>query len=134
MTPTAHHFPKKVRLLRPADFRRVLDSHHTASDHFLRLCGAASSLAHPRLGLTVSRKVGSAPARNRWKRLLREAFRLTQHELPPLDLVCIPRGGDCPPLAVLRESLLSLARRLAKQPAHKRPRDGRSIPQPEPPA
>ena len=37
--------------------------------------------------------------RNRWKRLLREAFRLCREELPGgIDLVVIPRGGDDPEL------------------------------------
>jgi ribonuclease P protein component len=37
-----------------------------------------------RLGLAIGKRVGDAPARNRVKRLLREAFRLTQHEMPLL--------------------------------------------------
>lgn len=36
-----------------------------------------------RLGLTVSKRFGNALLRNRFKRLVREAFRLTQYLLPP---------------------------------------------------
>ena len=108
-------FQKQLRLLKPADFRRVLDARHSVSDHFLRLGGLANGLSHPRLGLTVSRKVGNAVARNRWKRTLREAFRLTQRDLPPLDLVCIPRGDRCPGLQQLVAALPALASRLEKQ-------------------
>jgi ribonuclease P protein component len=108
-------FSKRLRLLKPADFRRVLDTRRTAADGFIRVSGIANGLGHPRLGLTVSRKVGGAVVRNRWKRVLREAFRMTQHDLPPLDLVCIPRGGKCPPLRQIIESLPALADRINKQ-------------------
>jgi ribonuclease P protein component len=108
-------FSKRLRLLKPADFRRVLDAHRTAADASIRVSGVANDLGHPRLGLTVSRKVGDAVERNRWKRILREAFRLTQHKLPALDLICIPRGEKCPGLQRIAESLLALSRRLEKQ-------------------
>jgi ribonuclease P protein component len=112
---TRLRFSKRLRLLKPADFRRVLDARRMAADGLIRVSGIANGLGHPRLGLTVSRKVGGAVVRNRWKRVLREAFRMTQHDLPPLDLVCIPRGGKCPHLRQIIESLPALASRLDKQ-------------------
>ena len=75
-----HRFPKQSRLLRASEFERVFDARNSASDAWIVLYGAASELGHPRMGLTVSRRVGNAVVRNRWKRLLREAFRTTQGE------------------------------------------------------
>ena len=47
------------------------------------------------LGLSVAARVGTAPRRNRIKRLLREAFRLMQHDFPrPYDLVIVVRPHE----------------------------------------
>ena len=107
-----HGFPKRARLLRASDFERVFDARNSASNAWIVLYGAVGDAGHPRIGLTVSRRVGGAVQRNRWKRLLREAFRLTQAELPPLDLVGVVRGQSPPTLGQLRESLIALSGRI----------------------
>ena len=112
---TNFRFPKRMRLLTASDFERVFQARRSAGDEFVVLYGAANNLQYPRLGLAVSRKVGGAVARNRWKRALREAFRLAQHDLPPLDLVCIPRAGAKPSVAHVRRSFLTLSKRILRQ-------------------
>jgi ribonuclease P protein component len=106
---------KRLRLLKASEFERVFAARNSASNGWIALYGVANELEHPRIGLTVSRRVGGAVERNRWKRLLRESFRFEQHELPAMDMVCVVRGQSPPPLGELRESLQTLASRIARR-------------------
>jgi ribonuclease P protein component len=105
MMMSGNSFPKRMRLLRPSEFEHVFAARQSAANQWIALYGAANEFGYPRLGLTVSRHRGGAVVRNRWKRLLREAFRLSQHDLPALDLVCVVRGQSPPKLSQLMESL-----------------------------
>jgi ribonuclease P protein component len=104
-----HHLRKN------AEFQRVYARRASASDGRLLVFVLKNDLPHARVGLSVSRKHGGAVVRNRWKRLLREAFRLSLAERPGgVDIVCIPRGGE-PVLAELLVSLPRLVKRATKR-------------------
>jgi ribonuclease P protein component len=76
------------------------------------LYAVESEAEQPRLGLVVSKKCGNAVVRNRWKRSLREAFRLVQHRLPRnLDLVVLPQRHARPDVARLQNTFQQLANR-----------------------
>jgi ribonuclease P protein component len=105
---TDNGFQKRVRLMRAGEFDRVFAARNSVSDRWIVLYGAANELGYPRLGLAVSRRVGGAVQRNRWKRLVREAFRLTQQTLPSVDVVCVPRGASPPQLDQLIETIRAL--------------------------
>ncbi|HEY1218555.1 MAG: ribonuclease P protein component [Bryobacteraceae bacterium] len=75
--PGRYNFPKRVRLLRSTDFRRVYDR----GSRFSCTLFAAFCLRGPvedgaRIGFTVPRALGKAVVRNRIKRRMREAVRL----------------------------------------------------------
>ncbi len=109
-------FPRKYRVRTRAEFDRVYQNDAYAADCVLVVRGCRNGLPYPRLGLSVSRKVGGAVVRNRWKRLIREAFRKSRSDLPAgLDLVVRPRRGAEPDYAAISESLPKVARQLAKR-------------------
>lgn len=109
-------FPRECRIRRGADFQRAYRRRAVVSDELLVVHSCENGLDHPRLGLSVSRKVGGAVVRNRWKRLLREAFRLVRRELPRgVDLIVIPRAEVEPELQQLMASLADLARRAERK-------------------
>jgi ribonuclease P protein component len=85
-------FPKSHRLGGRVAFAAVFDAKVRESRGPLNAYALPNDLGHPRLGISISRRVGTAPKRNRIKRLLRESFRLMQHDLPRgYDFVIVVR-------------------------------------------
>ncbi len=111
-------FPKSTHIRSRLDFARVYDQGSRLSDAILLLTAARNDEPQTRIGLSVSKRCGNAVHRNRWKRLIREAFRLTRAEMPSgLDLVVQPRSGTGtePDALAVRRSLASLVKRVAKR-------------------
>jgi ribonuclease P protein component len=116
MTDRPHALRPADRVRRQADFDRVYQSRFYAADQTLVVQGCANGLSRTRLGLSVSRRVGCAVLRNRWKRIIREVFRAHRAELPSgLDLVVRPRRGAAPAFAGVEQSLPGLVHRLHRQ-------------------
>ena len=90
-------FPKEYRIRKSKEYRRVYEEGKKIYSKYFIIHVLPNGLEHPRLGITVTRKVGKAVKRNRWKRLIREAFRLNKHRFPPWDIVVTVKRGIEPP-------------------------------------
>ena len=136
MTPANRGFPRTARLLRPADFASVYDRRQSAASGPLVVYAAANGFTdgRVRLGLSVSRRIGTAVVRNRWKRRLREAFRAVRGTLPPgTDLVIVVRSG-LPPMGAegaswLRETIAAISKRIVSRPGFEKAA-GKAAPRP----
>ncbi len=96
------------------DFERIYAAGQRAGDGHLLIFASANDLKVNRLGLSVSRKHGSAVYRNVKRRRIREAFRCLQHDLPgSFDLIAVPRQRDDSTLQDYRNSLRTLIRKLS---------------------
>ncbi|MGZ3652617.1 MAG: ribonuclease P protein component [Bdellovibrionota bacterium] len=83
--------PPSSRIRKRSDFNRLRkNSQKWVSRHWI-LYYSKNELGFPRLALSISVKYGNAVERNRYRRWLREAFRLHKAQLPAMDLHFIAR-------------------------------------------
>ena len=112
--PGARSRPGRSRLSRSADFDRVFRHGRShAGREFVLYVFPRGDDGSPRLGLSVSRKVGGAVDRNLVKRLLREAFAQESSQLPDGTDVVVVARQDARVLAE-REGLVGICRVLGE--------------------
>jgi ribonuclease P protein component len=87
-------FSKSEHLQRPWQFRHLYDNGRRCEGRLLVLYALETEGAGRQLGVVTSRRIGNAVARNRARRLMREAYRLNKLKLKDhLQLVMIARSA-----------------------------------------
>ena len=117
-----YEFNRESRLLTPGHFQSVFKKPiRFGSRHFTILITPSTlpdnSCKNNRLGLAIAKKrVKLAVQRNRIKRIIRESFRLNQHNLPPIDMVVMVKSGiDQLDNKVINQELMKVWRKIIQR-------------------
>ncbi len=127
--PNGFRLPRTLRLAHDLEFAAVYGARLKKTGVFIDVRAVPNRLTHWRLGLAVSKRVGNAAVRVRWKRLLREAFRHVRPKLPMfininnlerpglsgMDLVVAVRAAGKGELHVIQAELTSLCVQLHRE-------------------
>ncbi len=109
-------FRPRQRLTHARQFEAVYAARVSRSSGPLVVHAAPNGLEFVRLGLSVGKRAGGAVQRNAFKRRIREAFRLVQHELPlgaGLDIVVSVRAHEPREAGEYQRLLLDLVGKVA---------------------
>ena len=120
MSSASCTFTRHSRLKTRRAFRVVLDNGRSRAGRTAVVYAHPSPASQHRLGLIVSRRVGSAVVRNRLKRIARELFRQHRNQLQassPLDFVVIAKRRAANMPRHMPADLLRTLHMLVKQPA-----------------
>lgn len=110
-------YRRRHRLSGGPAYKAVFDAKLRKSEGPLTVFVRPNGLGHPRLGLSVGRRAGGAVTRNRYKRMVREAFRLEApgwmaREMGSYDVVVSVRPHRAMRLEDYRRTLTTLVERL----------------------
>lgn len=73
--------PKSQRIAKRGDFLRTYENGRKEHTRFTVVFLLENGLTHPRLGVTATRKLGKAHVRNRFKRWVREIYRVNRDSI-----------------------------------------------------
>lgn len=106
-------FRKSERLLKRPQFLHARRNGVRRQGRWVVVYAVANDAGRPRIGLTVSGRVGNAVVRNRWKRRLREIFRRNKHRFGPHcdHVIIVKSGGKQPPFDRLKDDVLRTVER-----------------------
>jgi ribonuclease P protein component len=109
--------PAQRRLRRKSDFEAARVGGRRTGNELFAATVYSNDQDGPRIGLAVAVRVaGNSVARNRIRRIIRESFRLHQHQLPCVDLVVSARPAARTASApALRAALAALWKKVAQQ-------------------
>ncbi len=110
-------FPAPRRLRHKPEFDAAHARGRRLGNGYFAVTVISNDKSGPRLGLAVGLRVArTSVERNRIRRIIRESFRLNQHELPAVDIVVSarPRAYQAPG-AQLRESLAILWKQVSER-------------------
>jgi len=109
MPAKSYTFPRSRRIGGRATFKAIRDEGIRESRGPLTLWARPNGCGFLRMGISIGRPVGNAVKRNRIKRLLRESFRLLQHDFPHgYDLVIAVRPHETMILAEYQKLLTAM--------------------------
>jgi ribonuclease P protein component len=118
--PDQNTYPPTARLRKRAEFLRLKDTAQKFAAKGILVVWQANNLAHARLGVTASKKIGCAVTRNRVKRFVREIFRNNRLLLPAVDLNVIARTDAATmDFQGLKQELLKAFRHIGVSPCSK---------------